>query len=101
MFAGYQTFECKQGKKLELTMFWKQTVLPLMSKQGGCKGTLLLMDPESNKCTGIELWDNDIAASSFDSNGSFKDLSAKLAPMVVAPPERVQYQVMAQSVVTG
>jgi hypothetical protein len=47
---------------------------------------------------GIELWDDDVAASSFDTNGSFKKLAEKLTPVVVALPERKQLHVMAQNV---
>lgn len=55
-------------------------------------------DTESNECMGFELWDDDVAASSFDTNGSFQKLTEKLAPAVTAPPERKQLQVMAQNV---
>lgn len=98
MFAGLQTFECKQGQKFELVMLWNGTILPELAKQSGCKGGLLLVDPESNECMGIELWEDDVAASSFDTNGSFQKLAEKLAPVVTAPPERKQLQVMAQNV---
>lgn len=101
MFAGFQTFECKQGKKFEMVMLWNSTILPELAKQSGCKGGLLLVDPESNKCMGIELWDDDVAASSFDTNGSFQKLAEKLTPVVTAPPERRQLQVMAQNVTQG
>lgn len=98
MFAGFQTFECKQGKKFDLVQIWNATILPELAKQSGCKGGLLLVDPESNKCWGIEIWEDDVAASSFDINGTFQKLSEKLAPVVAAPPERTQLQIMAQNV---
>src|SRR3970040_315795 len=101
MFAGFQTFECKQGKKFEMVMLWNSAILPELAKQSGCKGGLLLVDPESNKCMGIELWHDDVPACFFDTNGSFRKLAAKLTPVVTAPPERRQLQVMAQNVTQG
>ncbi len=98
MFAGFQTFECKPGKKFELVMLWNSAILPELAKQSGCKGGLLLVDPDSNKCMGIELWDDDVAASSFDTNGSWQKLAEKITPVATAPPERRQLQVMAQNV---
>jgi len=100
MFAGFQTSESTQGKKFELVMLWNSTILPELAKQSGCKGGLLLVDPESNKCMGIELWDDDVAASSFDTNGSWQKLADKLTSVATAPPERKQLQVMAQNVST-
>lgn len=98
MFAGFQTFECKQGKKFDLVMLWNSTVLPELAKQNGCTGGMLLVDPDSNKCMAIEVWESDVAASSFDTSGSFKMLMGKLAPMVAALPERTQMHLMAQNV---
>ena len=97
MFAAVHTFECKPGKKFELVMLWNSAILPELAKQNGCTGGILLVDPDSNKCTGIEVWESDVAASSFDTTGSSKKLMDKLMPVVVAPPERTQMHVMAQN----
>lgn len=97
MFAAVHTFECKPGKKFELVMLWNSAILPELAKQNGCTGGILLVDPDSNKCTGIEVWESDVAASSFDTTGSSKKLIEKLTPIVVAPPERTQMHVMAQN----
>jgi quinol monooxygenase YgiN len=97
MFAVVHTFECKPGKKFELVMLWNSAILPELAKQNGCTGGLLLVDPDSNKCTGIEVWESDVAASSFDTTGSSKKLMDKLMPVVVTPPERTQMHVMAQN----
>ena len=97
MFAAVHTFECKQGKKFELVMLWNSAILPELAKQNGCAGGMLLVDPDSNKCTGIEVWESDVAASSFDTTGGSKKLMDKLAPLVVAPPESAQMHVMAQN----
>ena len=97
MFAAVHAFECKQGKKFELVMLWNSAILPELAKQNGCTGGILLVDPDSNKCTGIEVWESDVAASSFDTTGSSKKLIEKLTPIVVAPPERTQMHVMAQN----
>jgi quinol monooxygenase YgiN len=97
MFAAVHTFECKPGKKFELVMLWNSAILPELAKQNGCTGGILLVDPDSNKCTGIEVWESDVAASSFDTTGSSKTLIEKLTPVVVAPPERTQMHVMAQN----
>lgn len=97
MFAAVHTFECKPGKKFELVMLWNSAILPELAKQNGCTGGILLVDPDSNKCTGIEVWESDVAASSFDTTGASKKLIEKLTPVVVAPPERTQMHVMAQN----
>lgn len=96
MYAGVVTYELKPGKKYEATRIWKDAFLPVAQKQGGFKGALWLVAPDMDKAIGIELWEMDLAASSFDSSGVFQRLAAKFQAVLTGPPVREEYQATVQ-----
>ncbi|MSQ77647.1 MAG: hypothetical protein EXR97_04245 [Nitrospiraceae bacterium] len=63
-----------------------------MRKQRDFKGAYWLVGREGDRAFSVELWDNDIAASSFEASGLFKKLMTNFDLLVAHPPVRLECQ---------
>src|ERR1043166_2036596 len=92
MFVGMAIFNLRPGKKIEATRIWQEAFFPVAAQQSNCKAVLWLVAPDMDKAIGIEMWDHDVAASSFETSGLFQQLAGKFQSVLVCPPEREQFQ---------
>jgi hypothetical protein len=92
MFIGMAVYSLRPGKKIEATRIWQESFLPVATQQRSCKAVLWLVAPDTDKAIGLEVWDHDVAASSFETSGLFEQLAGKFQSVVVRPPEREQFQ---------
>jgi hypothetical protein len=92
MYVGVAIYNLKPGKKVEATRIWEESFFPVAKQQKNFKAALWLVAPDTDKAIGLELWDLDVAASSFETSGLFQQLADKFRNVVVCPPEREQYE---------
>jgi hypothetical protein len=92
MYVGMAIYSLRPGKKIEATRIWQESFFPVATQQRNCKAALWLVAPDMDKAIGIELWDLDVAASSFETSGLFQRLAGKFQNVLVRPPEREQFQ---------
>jgi hypothetical protein len=86
-------YQLTPGKKVRATAVWQERVLPFLRKQRDFKGTYWLVAREGDRAFSIDLWDNDIAASAFESTGLYKKLMANFDLLLAHPPVRTECQV--------
>jgi hypothetical protein len=94
MYAGIAVYDLKPGKKTEASRIWNEAFVPVASKQAGFKGALWLTAPDNDKAIGIELWEMDLAASAFETNGLFQRLLEKFQPVLARTPIREEYSAL-------
>ena len=101
MHVGVAVYNLRPGKKVEATRIWEESFCPVARQQRDFKAALWLMAPDMDKAIGIELWDIDTAASSFESSGLFDHLVSEFRDVLLTPPEREQYQTTSSVLVTS
>ena len=92
VWAGMVIYQLSPGSKSRATAIWKERVLPFLSKQRDFKGAYWLVGQEGDRAFSIDLWDNDIAASTFESSGLHKKLVANFGLLLAHEPTRIQCQ---------
>jgi len=93
MWAGVVIYQLNPGAKARATAAWQERVLPFLRKQRDFKGAYWLVGREGKRAFSIDLWDNDIAAGTFESGGLFKKLMANFDLLLEHPPVRTECQV--------
>lgn len=92
MYVGMAIYSLRPGKKIEATRIWQESFFPVATQQRNCKAALWMVAPDMDKAVSIELWDLDVAASSFETSGLFQQLAGKFQNVLARPPEREQFQ---------
>ena len=92
VWAGMVIYQLSPGSKVRATAVWKERVLPFLSKQRDFKGAYWLVGQEGDRAFSIDLWDNDVAASTFESSGLYKKLTDNFGLLLAHAPTRVQCQ---------
>lgn len=92
MWAGVVIYQLNPGKKARATAAWQERVLPFLRKQRDFKGAYWLVGREGDRAFSVDLWDNDVAVSTFEASGLFQKLMANFDLLVAHPPVRVECQ---------
>jgi hypothetical protein len=92
VWAGMVIYQLSPGSKVRATAIWKERVLPFLSKQRDFKGAYWLVGQQGDRAFSIDIWDNDIAASTFESSGLHKKLTANFGLLLAHEPTRIQCQ---------
>lgn len=92
MWVGMVSYDLKAGKKAKATTIWQEYVRPFLTQQKDCIGALWMVAQEGDRAVSIDFWDNQLAASSFETSGLFNKLIAHFEPVLVNPPDRTEFQ---------
>ena len=96
MHATVVSYKFKHDKMEEAISIWRDSRLPIATRQG-FKSGLLLTDPNTGKGLGIGLWETEADASAFENSGLFKQIVAKFGDVLAEPPVREQYKASVQA----
>ncbi len=94
MYARVTTFELNPGKIEEALAVAHNDIVPVMKQQPGSKGVLILVDREASKAISVSLWETEDDLKAGESSGYYQEQSSKLAPFVMAAPNRETYEAM-------
>ena len=92
LWAGVVVYQINPGNKARATAAWQERVLPLLRKQRDFRAAYWLMGREGDRAFSIDLWDNDVAASSFESSGLYKKLMSNFDLLLSHAPARTECQ---------
>lgn len=92
MYARMVTSYVRPNKLNEMTALYKNTLLPLIEHQPGCKGIFVFNDPEEYKEVSVTLWERLVDMESF--NVSLLVLKDKIASCLAEPPDVEIFQVL-------
>jgi len=92
IWAGVVIYQLNPGNKARATVAWQERVLPFLRRQRDFKGAYWLVGREGDRAFSIDLWENDIAASTFESSGLYKKLMANFDLLVAHAPVRTECQ---------
>ena len=101
MYARVTTVPVKPGKLDETVSIIQESVKPVMEKQAGYRGALLLTNPDKTSVTSITLWETvaDLTGSQFDA--AYQERIAQLSELVAGPPTTETYEVRSQELYGG
>ena len=92
VWAGMVIYQLSPGSKVRATAVWKERVLPFLSKQRDFKGAYWLVGQEGDRAFSVDLWDDEVAASTYESSGLHKKLVENFGLLLTHAPTRVQCQ---------
>jgi len=93
IWGGVVIYQINPGNKARATAAWQERVLPFLRRQRDFRGAYWLMGREGDRAFSIDLWDNDVAASSFESSGLYKKLMSNFDLLLAHAPARTECQV--------
>ena len=97
MYARAVTIQFQTGKVDEANAIVKGSIIPVMKKQKGFKGQLLLTQPNTGKAISINLWRTEADLTAFETSPLYRELMGKLASVLAAPPVGERYEVSVQA----
>ncbi len=92
-YAGVITFQFDPNRIEEASALWETSVYAAAARQGGLLRAVLLTNRETGKALGIGLWASQADSEAFGASGAFQAAVAPMAPVLVAPLVREQYEV--------
>ena len=92
MYARVTTASVKPDKFDENVKTMRE-LLPLIKKQKGFKGGFFLTNRATGKAIIISTWKAEADMTAAADSAALKEGSAKMMPLVVAPPTSEQYEV--------
>ncbi|MEY2689842.1 MAG: hypothetical protein RL375_4041 [Pseudomonadota bacterium] len=97
MFARTVVLQARIDKGPETNAIFRDSVLPAARQQHGFMGGYLLSNLETGKAMTITLWETEADLQAGENSGYFKQQIEKFAPMLVGPPVREIYKVVAEA----
>ena len=92
IWAGVVIYQLNPGNRARATAAWQERVLPFLRRQRDFKGAYWLVGREGDRAFSIDLWENDIAASTFEASGLYKKLMANFDLLLAHAPVRTECQ---------
>ncbi|MCB8981597.1 MAG: hypothetical protein H6657_29670 [Ardenticatenaceae bacterium] len=92
MYARMVTSYVRPNKLKEMTILYKNTVLPLLEHQPGCQGIFVFTNPEDYKEVSVTLWEKLVDMEAFNVN--LLALKDKIASCLAEPPDVEIFQVL-------
>ena len=96
MHAGVTTFHINPSQADEVTIIYRDHVIPAAMAQGA-QNLVLLLDRSSGKGVSTAYWPSEAAAREFESSGRFREVAAMFGDRIVSPPVREVYEVAAMT----
>jgi heme-degrading monooxygenase HmoA len=92
MYARAVNVQFQSGKIEEASRIVKDSIVPVMQKQKGFKGQLLLTQHDG-KAVSINLWETQDDLTLFESSPLYRELMGNLAGVLAGPPSGERYEV--------
>lgn len=93
MYARAVNVQFQSGKVQEGSSIVQDSIVPVMQKQKGFKGQLLLTQPDTGKAISINLWETQDDLTLFEASPLYRELMGKLAGVLGGPPTGERYEV--------
>jgi heme-degrading monooxygenase HmoA len=97
MFARAVNIQFQSGKVDEGIRLVQDLIVPVLKKQKGFKGQLLLTQRDSGKAVSINLWKTEGDLTAFESSPLYRELMGKLGGVLAGPPVGERYELSVQA----
>jgi heme-degrading monooxygenase HmoA len=94
MFARVSFGTIPQNKNDEFTKIQKNSILPAVKNQKGYKGYLVLLNAQTGEGITISIWDSEQVMKATEASGLYKQLVAKVMPVLSGTTTMKQYEVV-------
>ncbi len=96
MYARVITAQVQPGKIEEAIGIYRNSVVPAVQQQKGCKGISLLVDRSTGKGMSLTFWETEADMVAGEASGHYREQVAKMVPTLAAPPATEHYEVAVQ-----
>jgi hypothetical protein len=93
MYARAVNVQFQSWKIDEASRIVKDSIVPVMQKQKGFNGQLLLIQRDTGKAFSINLWEPEGDLTQFETSPLYRELMGKLAGVLAGPPTVERYEV--------
>jgi heme-degrading monooxygenase HmoA len=96
MYAALVNYSVKSGHLDEAIRLWRAEVEPAAEGQPGYEGSVLLVDPASNRLVVVAYWDTKAHDDAFATTGPWRagsELRNKIDVLLSEEPSRVEMEV--------
>jgi quinol monooxygenase YgiN len=94
MFARVMHIQAQPSKLGEVTTLYEDLVVPNLYQQKGFLSTLVLSDASTGKAMSISIWESQADQLASDQQGHLHTQVAQVMPLLAAPPQQEDYQVI-------
>lgn len=92
MYARAVSVEFQSGKVDEASRIVSDSIVPVLQKQKGFKGQLLLAQPDTGKAISINMWETEGDLTAFETSPLYREFMGKLAAVLARPPSGERYE---------
>jgi heme-degrading monooxygenase HmoA len=96
MHARVTRVRIQPGRVQEVLEIGRNSVAPAAREQQGFKGLFLLTDSVAGEGISVTLWETEEDLRASEQGGYYGEQMGKLADLLVAPPEKGDYEVSIQ-----
>ena len=93
MYARAVNVQFQSGKIQEASRIVKDSIVPVMQRQKGFKGQLLLTQRDTGKAISINLWESQDDLTLFETSPLYRQLMGRLAGVLAGSPAGERYEV--------
>jgi heme-degrading monooxygenase HmoA len=94
MYARAVNVEFQSGKVEEANRIVKESIVPVLQKQKGFKGQLLLTQRDTGKAISINMWETEADLAHFETSPLYRELMGKLGGVLARPPSGERYEII-------
>lgn len=96
MLVRMARWECRPEVREEAAVLFENGALPILARQPGSRGAMLLAEPGSNRRIAFTVWDDESSYRRFVESDAMREITEMFAPMYVdgALPVGSEYDVV-------
>ena len=94
MYARITTAQGRPGETDQVLSLWREYILPQAKQQQGFKEALVIGDRATGKTYSVTLWESEADAQRTLTSDLMRDILARVAPLVTAPPTQENLEVL-------
>ena len=96
MLVRMARWECRPELREEAAALFENGALPILARQPGSRGAMLLAEPGSTRRIAFTVWDDEASYRRFVESDAMREITEMFAPMYVdgALPVGLEYEVV-------
>ena len=96
MLVRMARWECRQEAREQAAELFENGALPILARQPGARGAMLLAEPDTTRRIAFTVWDDEASYRQFVESDAMREITEMFAPMYVdgALPVGSEFQVV-------
>ena len=96
MLVRIARWECRPEAREQAAELFENGALPILARQPGARGAMLLAEPDSSRRIAFTIWDDEASYRQFVESDALREITEMFAPMYAngAPPLASEFEVL-------